>query len=64
MTDKCTVVARYESFILPPTLFATEGGEQPIQVYQLQEKLDGSNYVTEQYFADSADDSAPVLLGA
>ena len=50
-----TVVARYESFIQPPTLFATEGGEQPIQIDQLQEKFDGSNYVTEQYFADSAD---------
>ena len=49
------VVARYESFIQPPTLFATEGGEQPIQIDQLQEKFDGSNYLTEQYFADSAD---------
>ena len=50
-----TVIAKYESFVQPPTLFATEGGEKPQQVDQLQEKFDSSAYVTEQFFATSKD---------
>ncbi|MDP6810339.1 MAG: prolyl oligopeptidase family serine peptidase [Pseudomonadales bacterium] len=50
-----TVIARYESFTQPPTLFATRGGDTPEQVDRLQERFDGSGYVTEQFFATSAD---------
>lgn len=50
-----TVIARFESFTQPPTLFATEAGETPRQVDQLEEKIDSKAYVTEQFFATSSD---------
>tara|TARA_B100000959_G_scaffold279569_1_gene339937 strand:+ start:4115 stop:6295 length:2181 start_codon:yes stop_codon:yes gene_type:complete len=53
-----TVLVNYESFLIPDTLYLIEGDAEPRQIKALSPRFDASDYVTEQYFANSADGTA------
>lgn len=50
-----TVLANYQSFTVPQTLYLIEGNDAPRQIKSLQPRFDASGLVTEQHFATSAD---------
>jgi prolyl oligopeptidase len=46
---------RYESYTTPTTLYADAGDGKPVAIKSLPARFDGSNLVTEQFFAVSSD---------
>lgn len=46
---------RFQSFLVPPTVFATRGTEATVAVRSLKPQFDSSPYVTEQFTATSSD---------
>lgn len=50
-----TVLANYQSFTVPQTLYLIEGDAAPRPIKSLQPRFDASRLVTEQHFATSAD---------
>jgi prolyl oligopeptidase len=46
---------RYESYTTPTTLYADTGAGQPVAIKSLPARFDGSNLITEQFFAVSSD---------
>ncbi|MFC2163550.1 prolyl oligopeptidase family protein [Acidobacteriota bacterium] len=50
-----TLIARYENFLTPPSLYFIRGTEQPVELMALDPKLDASGFQTLQHFATSRD---------
>lgn len=50
-----TLIARYENFLTPPSLYFIRGAEQPVEFMALDPKLDAANFQTAQHFATSKD---------
>jgi len=50
-----TLIARYENFLTPPSLYVIRGKEKPVKFLALSPKMDASEYHTVQHFAASTD---------
>jgi prolyl oligopeptidase len=50
-----TLIARYENFLTPPSLYAIRGTEEPVEFIALDPKMDASDFQTVQHFATSKD---------
>jgi prolyl oligopeptidase len=50
-----TLIARYENFLTPPSLYFVRDTEQPVEFMALDPKMDASNFHTVQHFATSKD---------
>jgi prolyl oligopeptidase len=49
------VLVRFESFLVPPTIFADRGGAAPVAIRSLPPRFDATQFVTEQFSAVSKD---------
>ncbi|MBN1222469.1 MAG: S9 family peptidase [Candidatus Aminicenantes bacterium] len=50
-----TLIARYENFLTPPSLYFIRGQEKPVEFLALDPKMDTSDFQTVQHFATSKD---------